>query len=621
MKTSLTLLRTSFLFGVIGLLASCASQQTYESRQVHQVYTQPASYYVQQANDSQGSAKEVGLVQASAAYFYYNQPEQARQTLYKVKMRQLPAAAYVQYQLLTAKLAIHDNDPARAIDILNMVSQNPNLTSQMNIELLQLKASAQQQSEQIEPALITRLSIAPLLTEQHAIEQNQELIWQTLNILPRTTLQQLTNQPNTEQPNLQGWAALALITREYAGDTAQLLQYIRYWQTQYADHPANTILSKNVSSLASQSNTVQQVAVLLPLQGPLAQQSEAVLNGFMAAYYHAKSMRHPVPTIKVYDTSATEDIVQQYKDAVHDGADFVVGPLTKGNVQILKSKGDISVPTLALNYATDDSAGPSDFYQFALSPESEAKDAAVQALQYSHNNAITITPAGQWGANIANAFTAEWQALDGQVVNSLAYPPNQGLKDVVSELLNINQSNWRKIKLQRVLGQQLKFSARRRKDFDMFFLNALPAQAREIVPLLRFYYAGNVPIYATSQVYSGVPNAQGDKDLDGVQFTIMPWALNPSKSGQALQKQFSRNWPNSFKQFNLLYAFGADSYRLVSGINQIKVFPTIGLQGHTGRLFLTPSGRIRRQLEWARFEKGIPQLIAKQNDVIAPLTN
>jgi outer membrane PBP1 activator LpoA protein len=484
----------------------------------------------------------------------------------------------------------------------------------MNIELLQLQATAEAQSNAIVPSLLTSLRISSLLSEPYAIEQNQNMIWHTLRLIPTNELQNLANNPI-----LQGWAALALITRQYSGANVQLFQHIRFWQTQYPEHPANAILAKNINSLASKAPEVKQVALLLPLQGPLAQQAQAVLNGFLAAHYRAKAMNLPTATLKVYDTTTTENIVQQYQDAVSDGADFVVGPLTKGNVQLLKTKGDISVPTLALNYSTDNTPSPNDFYQFALSPESEAKDAAVQAIQLGHVNALSITPIGQWGANIADAFNTEWEALNGQVVNSLAFPANRGLKDVISELLNVNQSNWRKIKLQKALGQKVKFSARRRKDFDMIFLNALPAQALEIVPLLRFYYAGNVPIYATSQVYSGLPNAQRDKDLDGVQFTIMPWAINPSIEGQKLRQQFNRNWPRSFKKYNLLYAFGADSYQLISGINQIKAFPTLGLLGNTGRLFLTSTGRIRRQLEWVQFEKGLPKLMAKQKDVIGPL--
>ncbi|WP_280522018.1 penicillin-binding protein activator [Candidatus Coxiella mudrowiae] len=65
----------------------------------------------------------------------------------------------------------------------------------------------------------------------------------------------------------------------------------------------------------------------------------------------------------------------------------------------------------------------------------------------------------------------------------------------------------------------------RREDFDTIFLVANSRQERQIIPLLRFYYADDVSIYATSAIYS--PSVIIDYDLDGMIFDDMPWVLAP----------------------------------------------------------------------------------------------
>lgn len=42
------------------------------------------------------------------------------------------------------------------------------------------------------------------------------------------------------------------------------------------------------------------------------------------------------------------------------------------------------------------------------------------------------------------------------------------------------------------------------------------------MPLLNYYYAGDVPVYATASVYGGSANPLKDKDLDGIIFATFP---------------------------------------------------------------------------------------------------
>lgn len=360
------------------------------------------------------------------------------------------------------------------------------------------------------------------------------------------------------------------------------------------------------AALAKEYPAPTRIAVLLPLTGPTAAPAQAVLNGFLAAYYQSSAVT--ATTIKVYDTTNT-NVLTAYQQAVKDGAEFIVGPLTKTNVQLLADKAAIQVPTLALNYTVQDESVPSKFYQFALSPENDAQAIAIHAAQRGYHNAITLTPEGQWGANIAQAFSKQWLAQHDTIVASLAFTVDDGLNDSIATLLNSDQSTSRHENLQWMLKDKLNFTPRRRQDFDMIFLNALPTQAQQILPLLRFYYAGNVPVYATSQIYNGIPNPSRDKDLDGIQFLIMPWAIAPSPEAQTQRVQLQNLWSANFKQYSLLYAFGIDAYALVQHLPEFKNIAGFTIMGNTGNLWFTEHNRFFSELQWAKFENGVPVLI------------
>jgi hypothetical protein len=132
----------------------------------------------------------------------------------------------------------------------------------------------------------------------------------------------------------------------------------------------------------------------------------------------------------------------------------------------------------------------------------------------------------------------------------------------------------------------------------MIFLLAYPSKARQIMPLLKYYYAGDVPVYATSSVYGGNANALKDKDLDGVIFCDIPWVF--------AHQMGSRNWPEQLNSYNRLYALGMDSYALATQLNQLILFPADGSRDDTtGTLYLKPSQQVARVLEWGQFRQGL----------------
>lgn len=235
--------------------------------------------------------------------------------------------------------------------------------------------------------------------------------------------------------------------------------------------------------------TPHHVALLLPLQGKYAAIGEAIMSGFQAA-----STASPKPIqINAIDTTQTS-VSTAYAYALRQGTDFIVGPLLKSEVQKLASLQP-STPILSLNYLDDHSRDRSlsdhvskeeasfpTFYQFGLSPLDEARQAAALARQQGLSSALVLTPDNNRGHHIARAFEAQWEALGGQIVDKLSYTPFvPELGTQIRQFLRFEPPNLR------------------REDFDVIFLVATPKIGRQIKPLLSFYYANNIPIYATDR--------------------------------------------------------------------------------------------------------------------------
>jgi outer membrane PBP1 activator LpoA protein len=120
-----------------------------------------------------------------------------------------------------------------------------------------------------------------------------------------------------------------------------------------------------------------------------------------------------------------------------------------------------------------------------------------------------------------------------------------------------------------------------------------------------FNFAGDLPIYATSHIFSGKTNRKKDTDLNGIYFTDLPWLLEASEIKSDLEK----NQKRAKGVYARLYAMGVDAFRLYPRLNQLSVLPDSKIFGVTGDLSMDSEGRIHRQMPLARFQRGIPKAI------------
>src|SRR5262249_13441229 len=155
------------------------------------------------------------------------------------------------------------------------------------------------------------------------------------------------------------------------------------------------------------------------------------------------------------------------------------------------------------------------FYQYALSPEDEARLAARRVLEDGHRRGVALVPAGDWGTRVLGAFRQELIAGGGDLLaTGLIEPGRTDFSDAITEVLRITDSMARHGRLESILGTKLQFEPRRRNDIEFIFSPAQASIERLLRPQLRFHYAGDIPTYATSDAFE--PDLHANDDLDGL---------------------------------------------------------------------------------------------------------
>lgn len=411
-------------------------------------------------------------------------------------------------------------------------------------------------------------------------------IWNNLQKLSLAKLNMQLQQAHAASDT--AWIKLGIISKQYGANTTELLASLMKWRTEYPEHLGNTLFPENEKLNAFMSPKPRKhVALLLPLQGQLASQGEAVRDGYLGAYYDTLINNTREQTISFFDTGQNKNLNTVYQEAINQGADIIIGPLSKEQVQELSLKGTYPVLTLALNYIDENITDPH-LYQFGLSQKDEAEQLADKAIQAGHSRAIIIAAEDSWSQNIVKTITAQWETKGGKIIDHYFYSKKPNFSQDIAHLMGVNPIEDSKQmdddNTKDILAKQ------RRQDFDALFLIALPQQGRIIVPLLKYYYADDIPIYSTSIIYSGVPSPQKDKDLNGVIFCDIPWLLtNPSAS-----------------QYNRLYAVGRDAQLLSNELERLTLLPHFPLQAATGTLSLNAKQQIYRQVSWTKMHAGHP---------------
>jgi len=352
------------------------------------------------------------------------------------------------------------------------------------------------------------------------------------------------------------------------------------------------------------------VALLMPISGKLSSAGISLREGFMTAYYQTPAAQRL--HIRFYDT-AELGLPAAVAEATRDDAQLIVGPLARDAVIAAAAITAPHPPILALNFLPPGAVVPAAFYQYALSPEDEARQAARRVLADGYHAGVALVPSGDWGTRVLAAFTQELQAGGGTLLAQA--PFDAGLADYspeITQVLRISESRARAKRLESVVGAKLEFQPRPRGDVEFIFAASQVNTARLLLPQLRFHYVGGIPTYATSDSFE--PSASANQDLDGLQFPDMPWMLG-SELADAVHDAARAAWPNDGPIRNRLFAFGFDAYLLAAALHAQPGATQLDVQGLTGRLSLDAERRVHRELVWGTIHNGQARVLP------APLAN
>ena len=579
---------------------------------------------------------EADLIEAADAWLRARQPERAQAAIARLPVPGDPALA-TRRAVVEADLALRMDRPADARQLLADLPSGPGDPGAARI--LALRAEAAFALREAAAGVQHLVAREALLDEPGERAANQRHIWNRLQ--EAVAAGAPLDTPRDADTVVAGWLALARDIAAADGSAFRLQTALAQWREQHPEHPAATgIVDELIGEYRAMTTYPRRVALLLPLSGRHAASAAAVRDGFVAGY-----LAHPTekmapdpeaqtdpdaetapdtgtapeadpdadaesavdagpepPAIHVYDTVAL-GTTTAYERAIRQGAEFIVGPLLKEEIGELAAAQVAAAPTLLLNWAEEGINLPGHVFQFALAPEDEAAAAARRVIKDGRPRGVALVPDTDQGRRMAESFSLELQAAGGQLLDWALYNPSDSdFSAQITRLLLIDESRARHQSLQSILGRRLEFEPRRRHDASFLFLAARATEGRLIRPQLRFHYAADLPVYATSVIYE--PGHSANADLDGILLDEMPWRAGTDPEAAAYMRRFEAFGPEAVDRNGRLYAFGADAWRLIPLLNNRSPGLLPGVQGLTGVLSLDGTGRVRRDLAWARIASG-----------------
>lgn len=489
----------------------------------------------------------------------------------RVQIRKLEPAEQERLALLQAELALRNKDSERALGWLDQLGTQGPQDAALRPRYLDLRGRALQRSQPLQAAR-AYAELAQLLRGRERADANRK-VRSLLAGLKDRALRDAADGMRVDDP-LRAPLVRALGSRGYS----------------VPQHLRDTAGARGIEGSAP-----RRVAVLLPMQGPLAPAASAIRDGLLAARMDDRS--HEAELRFVDSGTQPADAVAAYRSAVIDGADAVIGPLDRAAVQALFAEDDLPVQVLALNRTEFTPAGHA---SFSLSPEDEG---AALATRLQRRDQLRIVTVGSTDDASQRALAALRQRLE------------LGGGTVLADIqVDERQVDYQQVMRAALVGAGLPIS--RPEDlnephdpgFDAVVLALRAPTARLAVPQLKLFGLSEVPMLSTSMIYAQGGNAQLDRDLSGVEFCDAPWLLD-DLPGLPERSAMSRYMDSANGGSARLFAFGIDAWLLartrhVPGQDR-------SLQGASGMLSIDDSGEVQREPAFAVFRSGRPSRLSE----------
>lgn len=566
------------------------------------------SELLEHADKQESDKRHFIYLDVTQALIEANEIDWARNTLTQLNPYSVPNDQFIRYSVLSATIAIAQGNVYAAKSMLwnQQLEERASLAPREEKgKLFEMRARLLYSIAAYHESIAQRIKLYEISepdTEEYT--NNHNALWQTLMELPYSDLQlesQIQNEMLTK-----GWYTLAALSKNNQTNIRQQVTELEQWTLNWPEHPASLQIPADLQLLRQLAeDQPSQIAVLLPFGGRFSAAADAIRDGIMAAYYDAASYEEHLPDLRMYNTSSGLDINTVYDGAVLEGAQLVIGPLEQSKIAELALRPMLPVPTLALNRLNGDLDSTVGLFQFGLPLEDEARQVADQAWRDGHRRAMILAPSSSNGDRSVASFNEQWLSLGGEIVNDYRYKDKSTYSDLIKSAVKIEDSEKRKNKIRSIIGKNLEFEPRRRKDIDFIFLHSQASQARQIKPILAFHYAGNIPVYAIKDIYNGKEDKKRDRDLNNIRFTTLPWFFEENLPEKKAIAKYSEG-----ANYQFLYALGVDAYHIHPRLRQLLEVKQAHFYGTTGKLSVDEKQKIRREQIWAKFEKGTAVSVA-----------
>jgi len=502
-----------------------------------------------------------------------------------------------------AQLALLQGDRSVALRRLEPVHEDPDAA--LYRDALELHAGLLVDIGHYRQALESRIQLDALLFEYPDRQlANQAFAWTLLSLMNPDELRQL-DTPDSDL-RMRGWAALFIALRAAGTDADAFDQAVEVWANAYAGHPARARLQALRSASVEPLGESARIAVLLPLTGPLGELGRATLDGIAAAFETGAAPREP---LMIFDTEGNPDFAEAaFREAINQGADRVIGPLTREEVDRVLSMGR-NWPTLLLNSPSTKALIP--FSVLSLSPEEDARAVGRAAVTAGHEQALVLVPEGSFGDRVAEAFSETFARKGGRVIAEHRFQARSAeLNAQIGNALGVDASAERIATLARALRLELEGDPQIRGDVDFIFVTGPARDLRMVAPHLHYHRAGRLPMWATSHAYEGQPQPGLDIDLNGIRFPDTPWLfpeLNPDPDLK-IRLEHSESLSSVAARFPRFTALGIDAGRIANDLPRFRNAPHLEVRGVAGNWRLHSLDQVwYREPSWLEFRDGTPR--------------
>ena len=461
------------------------------------------------------------------------------------------------------------------------------------IQLSQQRAKALESLENWPAVVNERINLSALLPVE-LIDENERTLWTSIQNLTDSEIEALQQNQDVI---LSGWLYISSILRSKTDTLNQ--QRIRYdqWRTATPYHPAALNPPEDFNVLAGLDQIkLNNIGIALPMTGSLAAVSQAIIDGFLAAYYDEKNTTKP--QITFINTSGFTS-VDKILDVIDEKElDIIIGPLTKDLVAPLASI-QLPIPIIALNQLEEPIANENLHY-FSLSREDDIRELISFAKQEGATRTAILALDESWALRQVEEFKKIAKQEDIEILDSIVYKNQPSERAVaVKQLLLVSESQQRKKQIELLIDKSVESIDRSRLDLDYVYYIGRLEDAKQIRPSLDFYFANNIPMLASSTINNTVLDSKAKaKDAERILFSEVPALTKPATTLRRVEGKVSGNI------LKRLQAMGADAYLLANRYWIFHQLPHAKMSANTGLLTMDSKGVFRKRPELVLYKSG-----------------